>query len=342
MSTVDPDQPLSAKTVLRLYAAGERNFRGAIIPGENFCNANLSKADFTGADIRGAVFVDATLQGTNFSYAKAGVPRFWQVSRWLALIALALPVGYMQARTGGAIGNLFARSDIFSTTSALISLVMAAVFGVEIGMHGFTWKALRRMGIAAALVAIVAIVLQAVDIGFAMLLFPLLPTAALRKMGTLVLFMAAAIAQGYGRVLLLAAMAIMISVTDVVIAMLVFGVAIFCTAAFDLHAAPRDFPVLWALVFAAASLILALYIRRTGARAPKFASLQVVSLLPVILWGTNFSGADLRGADFTGVMLKGVNFSDSPHRPINLTNVRWQAEQLRQAYFGRHRRDAME
>jgi uncharacterized protein YjbI with pentapeptide repeats len=52
-------QRLKAKEVLRLYAAGERDFRGAILRGCNFRDADLSEADFSGADIRSARFVDA-------------------------------------------------------------------------------------------------------------------------------------------------------------------------------------------------------------------------------------------------------------------------------------------
>ena len=324
MNTADSDQPLSAKTVLRLYAAGERNFRGAIIPGENFRNVDLSKADFTGADIRGALFVDATLQGTNFSYVQAGVPRFWQIARGLAISALALLVGYMQARTEGAIGDLFTSSDPFSTTSGVTSLILVVVFGRAIAMYGFTRKALRRIGLSAAQVALIVITLHALDIGFAALLFTGSPATALGNISTAVAFVVAKIAQGYGWVLLLAAMTMTISVAGIIMAAFVIVVATFCTVAFDLHAAPRDFPILWALMFTAASLIFALYIcRRMRAGDPKFSSLQVVSLLPLILWGTNFSGADLNGADFTQALLNGVNFSDSSRRSTNLTNVRW-------------------
>lgn len=58
-------KPLSATEVIRLYDAGERDFRGAILRGNTFHKANLSGADFSGADIRSARFVDATLQNTN-------------------------------------------------------------------------------------------------------------------------------------------------------------------------------------------------------------------------------------------------------------------------------------
>ncbi|MEM1281156.1 MAG: pentapeptide repeat-containing protein [Cyanobacteria bacterium P01_H01_bin.152] len=56
-------QRLTAKTVLQLYAAGERDFRGVILRGCNFRGADLSGADFSGADIRSTRFVGATLRG---------------------------------------------------------------------------------------------------------------------------------------------------------------------------------------------------------------------------------------------------------------------------------------
>ncbi|MGD1950834.1 MAG: pentapeptide repeat-containing protein [Leptolyngbyaceae cyanobacterium] len=42
-------QRLRAKDLLRLCAADEREFRGAILQGCSFCGADLSGADFSGA-----------------------------------------------------------------------------------------------------------------------------------------------------------------------------------------------------------------------------------------------------------------------------------------------------
>lgn len=64
---------LSAKEVLRLYADGERNFRGAILRGCNFSRANLSGADFSKTDIKGANFSNTILNDVNFSQSKSGL-----------------------------------------------------------------------------------------------------------------------------------------------------------------------------------------------------------------------------------------------------------------------------
>lgn len=337
MHTTHPHQPLSAKVVLRLYAAGERNFCGAMLPGEDFSNADLSGADFTGANIQGTWFVDATLRETNFSGVKAGVPRFWQIVQKVAIAVLSLPVGFMLARTGGSIGGLLDSHDIFSVNSGMASLIMAVVFGAMIVIHGLTWQTLRQIGQAATLVAIVAVTLHGLHASFfVLMLLPRRPIAAISELGITVLITVAAIAQGYGLVLLLAAITLTLSVTGTLMAVLVLAVALFCTAAFD-HYAARDVSSLWALVFIAASLLFARYIYgRMRAGDSQFVLAQSVSRLPSILWGTNFSGADLSRANFSQALLPGVTFSDSRRRSTDLTHVRWSVEQLRQAYFGIH------
>ena len=64
---------MRAEEVLRLYAAGDRDFRGANLRGQSFKREDLSDADFSEADIRGANFANATLVGACFREAKAGL-----------------------------------------------------------------------------------------------------------------------------------------------------------------------------------------------------------------------------------------------------------------------------
>ena len=96
-------QQLTAKQILQRYAAGERDFRGAILNGCNFSGANLSGADFSGAQIRGTRFVDATLIGTKFCHAETGPANYWELVRLLAIL-IAIPCGFLQAVASFYIG----------------------------------------------------------------------------------------------------------------------------------------------------------------------------------------------------------------------------------------------
>ena len=89
-------QRLTAKEVLQLYAAGERDFRGAILTRCNFRRADLSGADFSKANIRGARFVEATLEGTRFCHAEAGRPFLWGIVE-LLIALVVIPCGFFQA-----------------------------------------------------------------------------------------------------------------------------------------------------------------------------------------------------------------------------------------------------
>ncbi|MGD1929320.1 MAG: pentapeptide repeat-containing protein [Leptolyngbyaceae cyanobacterium] len=63
-------QRLKVKDVLRLYAAGERDFRGAILRGCNFRGSDLSEASFGSSKIISSRFYCCNLQGVDFSKAK--------------------------------------------------------------------------------------------------------------------------------------------------------------------------------------------------------------------------------------------------------------------------------
>ena len=97
---------LSATEVTRLYAAGERDFRGAVLRGCNFCGADLSGADFSGADIRSADFTLAVLIGTNFAKTKCGVQRRWLLAKIVLTIwFLALFSAVSSAAKGSYLEN---------------------------------------------------------------------------------------------------------------------------------------------------------------------------------------------------------------------------------------------
>lgn len=80
---------LSATEVTRLYAAGERDFRGAVLRGGNFRGVDLSGADFSGADIRSAVFSHSKLSKANFSKAIGGIRKRLGLTQILIILWLA-------------------------------------------------------------------------------------------------------------------------------------------------------------------------------------------------------------------------------------------------------------
>ena len=99
-------QRIKAKDVLQLYAAGERDFRGAILRGQNFRGADLSEADFSRADIRSTQFVDVTLRGVKFCGSQCGLQRRWVVGQKVSIVAINTLSGFLQAFLGAAFASL--------------------------------------------------------------------------------------------------------------------------------------------------------------------------------------------------------------------------------------------
>lgn len=152
METIDQhrNQRLRVRDVLRLYAEGERNFRGAILHGCNFRGADLSGVDFSGADIRGAWFVDAILCGTNFCHARIGFQR-WRLTLGILLGVLA---GLWQYFICVSVGRFF----LFD--APVVERIVGGITGVSvwafmffvIAHEGFTSKAFKRIIVAAIIV----------------------------------------------------------------------------------------------------------------------------------------------------------------------------------------------
>ena len=125
-------QRLKVKEVLRLYAAGERDFRGTILRGCNFHGANLSGADFTGADIRSAQFVNTILRETQFIFVKAGLQKRWAFIQIILLTLLAVSAGTIHAFTFILIYNFLGSFAAITANKFEISyLILLIIYAIS-------------------------------------------------------------------------------------------------------------------------------------------------------------------------------------------------------------------
>jgi hypothetical protein len=88
---------LSATEVTRLYAAGERDFRGAVLRGCNFRGVDLSGVDFSGTKIEGTIFADSILANSSLSYSKTGLSIIGILIQIISVIAVSIVFGALSA-----------------------------------------------------------------------------------------------------------------------------------------------------------------------------------------------------------------------------------------------------
>jgi hypothetical protein len=91
-----PMARLRAEDVLKRYAAGERDFRGADLQGLRFRRACLAGADFSGADLRGTDFLEADLRGAKFVGARCGIPLERSLGHAVVAAGAGAAVGALQ------------------------------------------------------------------------------------------------------------------------------------------------------------------------------------------------------------------------------------------------------
>lgn len=319
---------LSATEVTRLYAAGERDFRGAVLCGGNFREVDLSGADFSGADIRGARFVEATLRGVNFSHARAGLQRRWWIGQMFLLVILAVLAGTFQGVAGGLIGGILGNANFsFRLPGALGVAIVGGVL-IAIAYQGFTLRALGRVSFAFAIAFIAAFPI-------AISIFGLL-TGTILTAGTFAIAIAIAIV-GVFSVAVTGAFSS--GGTGTTASILAFLVALFVAAAVAdmlLGANSLSGAISGAAGLAAVSSGVSGYVERQVKRSDlKFENLRVIGLNFSALGGTTFSGSNLTRSTFAHAILKSINFANSRQKYTILTHVRWhQAEHLDRARLG--------
>ena len=123
---------MKAAKLLRLYDAGQRDFRGENLRGQNFNGKNLSGADFSGANICSANFAHANLSSAIFIKANAGSQRRWSILLLVtALVLLSLSGIFSGAIFGNVIVDyLLQPGDIGETISGYLIIGVIAIFTV--------------------------------------------------------------------------------------------------------------------------------------------------------------------------------------------------------------------
>ncbi|MGF1523839.1 MAG: pentapeptide repeat-containing protein [Leptolyngbyaceae cyanobacterium] len=327
-------QRLKARDVLRLYAAGENDFRSTILRGCNFRGADLSGADFSRADIRSARFVNVILRGTTFSYAQAGLQRCWLWTKLaLACIFSTLSI-YLQAMAGALMGITIANPldsyEVYAGVGGLV--VVAIVFGVVV-RQGYTLKTPEN---SAAVIVIVAVVVFTSANSFNVS-FTFASTASFTVMFAIVVAFSI-VAAGAGTCVNSIAFAFspIAAFTSFCIGTLAATGTILRNIAYvhSTSAAAVSTICAGAVVFTG-FLSSVLIGRRILEGNPNFENLRIVSCALGALGGTAFSGTDLTRSTFVQANLKNTNFANSRQHHTILTNVRWhQAEKLDRARLG--------
>ena len=319
-------QRLKAKDVLRLYAAGERDFRGTILRGCNFRGADLSGADFTGADIRSAKFVNATLQEAMFCYAHGGLQKYW---KFFQLILVTVTVGTMGSIQGAAASTIvYTLSALSSASEFSASDALSVIFTVSgqitftltyyvIARHGFTIKTFGIIAVAFA-IAIAATTFFGLYVG--------------GGVGGMATSIATAVAAAI-------AVAINVLVAYAANSYLTFIVALFFAVIITLFRFAinsASVMVILAVAVVVANFFLSLYANRRVCQSdPKFENLRIIGLAFAALGGTTLGGADLTGATLAHASLQSTNFADSSQRPTVFTHMRWhQAHGLERSRLG--------
>ena len=329
-------QRLKAKDVLRLYAAGERDFRGAILRGCNFCGADLSGADFSEADIRSAWFVNAMLQEVKFCGACGGLQKRWIAGQLSILVSIATLIGLLQGFSGGILGFYLLEPGPESELriAGFVGLIVVATTLIAIKKYGFTSKTLGSFTAIFILAFAVAVIVAAV--------YNYLYVDSFSQALTIASGIAVGIAFATAISGTIAVASIfIISISAVIPIAIAFAVTVAVAIAYAFgfvggHELQYLSSFAITIAIAVVSLILYVYIDICVSQSdPKFKNLRIIGLAFSALGGTSFSGADLTEVYFTNAVLRSVNFANSRKQATILTHIRWhRAQKLARARLG--------
>jgi len=167
-------KPLSATEVIRLYDAGERDFRGTILRGCDFFGVDLSGADFSGADIRSANFTLTVLKEANFTQVKCGVQKRWLLLKvilmtWFLTLFSAVSSAAKNSYLEHLIRPEYAsqNNNIFNALNAITILFVFTAITTKV----FSWRSAIFISMTGLILGISSISIVGANQSFGILAF---------------------------------------------------------------------------------------------------------------------------------------------------------------------------
>jgi uncharacterized protein YjbI with pentapeptide repeats len=341
-------QRLKAKDVLRLYAAGERDFRGIILRNDyfwqrdlrevNFCDSDLRGCDFRwtdlsgsniqNSDIRGTIFFETNLSEVNFTKAIGGkkkrvfLPQTALIAWIIALMCLS-SIAIIQSYTNHfMLPQYVTYYDVrlYELLAIAMGLICSAII-IRKGFSGMTTLLSVLMG---SILGISLAKILGVDYGLGIIAVS----------GILITFLG-----GFYDILIRRdsstifpfVFPVVISFTVLFSAIVSFGTTFFIVFVTKF---PSDSDDLFVMsgdavgIACALTLLCFLYmVFRVLEGDSDFIWIAKLMKSFASHAGTSFRGSFLRNVKFTYADLKNVDFSNSVNNVTNLTRVRWKAVQ---------------
>ena len=315
---------MKSAEVLKRYAAGERDFRGANLRGQSFKGKDLSGADFSGADIRSANFTRAKLYGANFSEVKAGLQRRWAIVLVLAAWLLEGMVGLFSALPGALVLIMFDSqlTGVISGWTALIVIVVLLIVMSRTGASAGAGVGAIAVASAGVFASAVAIAGADVFIGAFVIAGAIAGaiTFALAGAFTFTLAVAGTVA---GTVASVVAVALASAGTGAGALLVAFAGTV----------TGSTFTVALAVTvtFAGTIILVSAYLTwRALEGDPRYTQIRAIAIVFAAIGGTRFRNARLSHATFIQATLKNTDF-----RRATLTLTNWhQSKQLDLARLG--------
>ena len=302
---------MKAAEVLRLYEAGERDFKGVSLRGQKFNGKDLSGSDFSGADIRSANFTNANLTKVSFTNAKAGLKRNWAVGLVVVSSLISFVAGFLSMFSSAFVALIFNHSSLGSQVTGWLSLAVIVVFLLLLLRKGIGTLAIAiAVTVALAITIAVVVALDGGNSGGEAMAIALAGALAGAGVVSLAVVFAGALAVD-GAIALVGALAGAL--------VLLFGSG----AAFAVGSTAEA--VTGALAVVTAITLVSTYVAwRALTGEEKDAWIRSVAIAFSAIGGTSFRGATLTDADFSQTSLKSTDF-----RRAVLLRTRWRdAENL--------------